>query len=254
MGGTSSSASLFVLLNMLSDVLYRLSIRGRGRERARRRDWLLDDQSGVAPAGPRSARLYRGWLRLAAQSAGDARARHHPGAGPDGDRRAAARHARSDRARTSASALLPPLSPGHWLGTDEFGRDIWSRLVYGARITLYIVLLVTRDRAGLRPRWSARWPATSAAGSTGVLMRITDIFLAFPRLILALAFVAALGPGHRQCGPRDRLHRLAALCARRPGRDADGPPLRLHRRRAAAGGGRGRVSCCATSCRCACPR
>ncbi len=93
-----------------------------------------------------------------------------------------------------ADRLLPPFSPGHWLGTDEFGRDLWSRIVYGSRITLMIVALVavTAPVFGLI--------VGTAAGFFGglvdlVLMRLTDIFLAFPRLILALALVAALGPG-----------------------------------------------------------
>jgi peptide/nickel transport system permease protein len=89
--------------------------------------------------------------------------------------------------------LLPP-SGVHWLGTDELGRDIWSRIVWGSRLTLTIVLLVaiTVGPIGLA--------IGTIAGYMGgwvdaVLMRLTDIFLAFPRLILALAFVAALGPG-----------------------------------------------------------
>lgn len=90
--------------------------------------------------------------------------------------------------------LLPPGTRGHWLGTDDFGRDIWSRIVHGARITLYIVALValTAPALGLL--------IGTVAGYFGglvdtTLMRITDIFLAFPRLILALALVAVLGPG-----------------------------------------------------------
>jgi peptide/nickel transport system permease protein len=82
----------------------------------------------------------------------------------------------------------------HWFGTDELGRDIYARILYGARITLMIVCLVVAivGPVGLL--------VGTAAGYFGgwfdtVLMRVTDIFLAFPRLILALAFVSALGPG-----------------------------------------------------------
>jgi peptide/nickel transport system permease protein len=96
--------------------------------------------------------------------------------------------------QTLSQRLQPPLTQGHWMGTDDFGRDIWSRILYGSRITLYIVLLVilTAPVAGLI--------IGTVAGYFGgwvdqVLMRITDIFLAFPKLILALALVAVLGPG-----------------------------------------------------------
>ena len=92
-----------------------------------------------------------------------------------------------------SARLLPP-SASHWLGTDDQGRDILSRLIHGSRITLYVVALVAVLAApvGLL--------VGTVAGYAGgwidaVLMRITDIFLAFPRLVLALAFVAALGPG-----------------------------------------------------------
>ncbi len=93
-----------------------------------------------------------------------------------------------------ARRLLPPGTAGHLFGTDEFGRDILSRLVYGARITLYIVVLVALIAAPIG------LVVGTAAGYLGgwvdkVLMRLTDVFLAFPSLILALAFVAALGPG-----------------------------------------------------------
>ncbi|TCP41663.1 nickel transporter permease [Rhodovulum marinum] len=93
-----------------------------------------------------------------------------------------------------ANRLQPLGTEGHSLGTDSLGRDILSRLIYGSRITLYIVALVAliAPVAGLI--------VGTVAGYVGgwvdmVLMRITDIFLAFPRLVLALAFVAALGAG-----------------------------------------------------------
>ena len=89
---------------------------------------------------------------------------------------------------------LQGLSMRHWLGTDELGRDILSRLIYGTRITLGIVALVTAISA---PLGLAIGCTAGYAGGwvDAALMRMTDVFLALPRLILALAFVAALGPG-----------------------------------------------------------
>ena len=89
--------------------------------------------------------------------------------------------------------LLPP-SWTHLMGTDDLARDILSRILYGTRLTLMVVVLVAviATPIGLL--------VGTTAGYFGgwvdvVLMRVTDIFLAFPRLILALAFVSALGPG-----------------------------------------------------------
>lgn len=89
--------------------------------------------------------------------------------------------------------LLPP-SWVNFFGTDSLGRDIFSRIVYGARVTLFIVLLVVISVGPLGLMIGA------TSGYLGgwvdrALMRLTDVFLAFPRLVLALAFVAALGPG-----------------------------------------------------------
>lgn len=82
----------------------------------------------------------------------------------------------------------------HWFGTDELGRDIYSRLLYGGRVTLGMVIAVVVLVAPIGLAIGC------IAGYFGgivdtILMRITDIFLAFPRLVLALAFVAALKPG-----------------------------------------------------------
>jgi len=156
------------------------------------RTWLLTEE----PASRRQARLaawYKGWLSLRANTLAmlglavlallilaaifaPVLATHDPFAQDLGAR------------------LLAPGEGGHILGTDSLGRDIYSRLLYGARISLYIVGLVVMVApvVGLI--------MGTVAGYAGgvldvILMRITDIFLAFPRLILALAFVAALGAG-----------------------------------------------------------
>ena len=89
---------------------------------------------------------------------------------------------------------LAPAGDRHLLGTDALGRDILSRLLWGARTTLLIVVLVTVASAPLGLVLGC------VAGTLGgwadiALMRLTDIFLAFPRLILALALAAALGAG-----------------------------------------------------------
>jgi len=158
-----------------------------------RREWLLTDQ----PASRRQARLgqmYRTWLafrqnKLAMIGLGivlllvlvaifaDVIAPYDPIKGGD----------------LRTVRLLPP-SWDHLMGTDDQARDIFSRVVYGSRLTLMVVALVAIIATpigllvGTTAGYFGGWVDT-------VLMPITDIFLAFPRLILALAFVAALGPG-----------------------------------------------------------
>ena len=91
------------------------------------------------------------------------------------------------------NALKPP-STANWFGTDELGRDIYSRIVYGSRITLFVIFLVSIIVGpigliiGATSGYFGGWVDT-------VMMRVTDIFLSFPSLILCLAFVAALGAG-----------------------------------------------------------
>ena len=82
----------------------------------------------------------------------------------------------------------------HVLGTDNFGRDLWSRLVFGARVSLTIAIISVVCSAligtvvGLVAGYFGGWVDQ-------VLMRITDVFLGFPAIVLALAIVAVLGPG-----------------------------------------------------------
>jgi len=92
-----------------------------------------------------------------------------------------------------ADRLQPP-GGAHLLGTDELGRDVLSRLIYGARVALWvgIVTVVLAGLIGVTGGLVAgylggRWDA--------IIMRVVDVFLAFPVIILAIAIVAVRGPG-----------------------------------------------------------
>jgi ABC-type dipeptide/oligopeptide/nickel transport systems, permease components len=89
--------------------------------------------------------------------------------------------------------LLQRPSAAHWLGTDLQGRDIWSRLVYGARVSLTVgfisqgIALLLGVTLGLLAGFYGRWVDE-------VIMRLADVTLAFPTLLLLIAMVAALQP------------------------------------------------------------
>jgi peptide/nickel transport system permease protein len=96
-------------------------------------------------------------------------------------------------AQNMAERLRPP-SASHWLGTDDFGRDLYARTLYGARTTLRIVGLVAVIVAPIGLLVGV-FAGTLGGLADEVLMRVTDVFLAFPGLVLAVGFAAALGPG-----------------------------------------------------------
>lgn len=89
--------------------------------------------------------------------------------------------------------LLPP-SAQYWLGTDDFGRDILSRIIYGARISLsvgffsVIASVIVGSILGIIAGYYGRWVDM-------IISRIFDIMLAFPSILLAIAIVSVLGPG-----------------------------------------------------------
>jgi peptide/nickel transport system permease protein len=93
-----------------------------------------------------------------------------------------------------AQRLRPPLTPGHFLGTDQVGRDILSRLIWGTRLSLAVgvfaalIASLIGSAIGLLAAFRGGWIDT-------LLMRGIDMLMAFPYLLLALAIVAALGPG-----------------------------------------------------------
>jgi len=92
-----------------------------------------------------------------------------------------------------ASATLQPPSAAHWFGTDELGRDVFSRVLYGSRISLPLGFLLV---AGATVIGSVVGGLAGFFGGwvDSVLMRLADLVFAFPGIILALAIAAALGP------------------------------------------------------------
>ena len=92
--------------------------------------------------------------------------------------------------------LRPPGSPGHALGTDEFGRDLLARLVWGARVSLLAGIataaasMLVGVALGVVGGFYTGWIET-------LVMRLTDILMAFPYILLAIAIVGGLGPGLR---------------------------------------------------------
>jgi peptide/nickel transport system permease protein len=99
-----------------------------------------------------------------------------------------------DYQKTRPREKLQAPSAEHWFGTDQLGRDMYSRIVYGARASLYVGLVGTF--LGVFIGAMIGLTGGYLGGKTDmVLMRFTDAVQAFPGLILALAIVAALGPG-----------------------------------------------------------
>ena len=92
-----------------------------------------------------------------------------------------------------AGRLKPP-SAQHWFGTDELGRDVFSRVIYGARISMTVGLVAVSGSLGIGALLGI------TAGYVGgpvesVIMRLMDVMLAFPSVILAIGIVAMRGPG-----------------------------------------------------------
>lgn len=98
---------------------------------------------------------------------------------------------------------LPSFSPGHLFGTDQNGNDEWSRLLYGGRASLEISLAVTAIGLVVGGLLGA-FAGYVGGWRDGVIMRVLDVLIAFPALVLAVAIAERLGPGE--------VHTIWALC------------------------------------------
>lgn len=145
LGGTILVGSIFVFLNLLSDVLYR-ALDPRSHQGAAMTDTVDIRHSSSKMRSAKLAELRRFWRRFLRNRLG------------------------------------------------VLGRDIYSRIIYGSRLTLLIVALVVITSAPLG-LLIGTVAGTCGGWTDRIFMRITDVFLAVPKLLLALAFVAALGPG-----------------------------------------------------------
>jgi peptide/nickel transport system permease protein len=96
-------------------------------------------------------------------------------------------------AMTPQDALWPP-SQQHWFGTDEFGRDLFTRVIHGARFSLSVGLVAVGIACGIGVAVGLASGYYGGILDLG-LMRLVDLMLAFPGILLALAIVAILGPG-----------------------------------------------------------
>lgn len=92
------------------------------------------------------------------------------------------------------SNRFSPPTDIHWLGTDNFGRDLWTRMSFGARLSLFIAL-ISVGVSSLLGTWVGLASGYFGGWFDMLVMRVVDIFLGFPVIILALALIAVLGPG-----------------------------------------------------------
>ncbi|HLJ61379.1 MAG TPA: ABC transporter permease [bacterium] len=100
--------------------------------------------------------------------------------------------ARQNPLALDPAVRLHPPGAGHWFGTDDFGRDVFSRVVYGSRLSLEVGSLVVMATAALGILSGI--VAGYFRAADGVIMRVVDALLAIPPVLLAIALMAVLGP------------------------------------------------------------
>ena len=103
-------------------------------------------------------------------------------------------HPEDARGAVHLGEKLQPPSRAHWFGTDDVGGDVYTRVIIGARVSLQIGLIITLLAAAIGVPLGVVAGVTRGVASE-VIMRVTDVFLSVPALVLAIAIVGALGGG-----------------------------------------------------------
>ncbi len=141
-----------------------------------------------------------------------------------------------DPARLDLTGRLVGPSGSHWFGTDELGRDILSRVLYGARISLVVAVSVVALSgaigliAGMLAGFYGGWP------DTVINVYVMNAFLALPGILLAIAFVAFMGAGAGECDRGAGNLGVGWICAAGAGAGAGGEGTRVRRGCAGARG------------------
>jgi peptide/nickel transport system permease protein len=101
----------------------------------------------------------------------------------------------SNPSAQNLAARLEPPSPSHWMGTDELGRDIFSRILFGARISLLVSICVVLGCGTIGLTLGLLAGYTGGPFDRAVNLLLINAFLSFPGVLLAIAFAAFFGPG-----------------------------------------------------------
>ena len=159
-----------------------------------------------------------------------------------------AAHRAPDPIAIDLAHLLQRPSRSHWLGTDIQGRDIWSRLVYGARVSLTVglisqgIALALGVTLGLVAGYYGKWVDE-------IVMRLADVTLAFPTLLLLIAMVAALQPSIGVVFATIGIVGWAGMARHRSRTGARRAPARVRAGDHARSAPAICASCCSTCCR-----
>ena len=224
--GVLAIATIFILVSLVTDLIV-----GWLDPRVAGRGGAMSAQVAASPRQPPSGADQQGSSRglivagAAACSASSSWSRSQRPCSPPTTRR-----------RSSCDQVLAAPSAEHLFGSDVLGRDVLSRVIYGLRVSLLVSHLRGRSPRSSSPcRWDW-WRDTSAVAVDTAVSRTLDMILVLPAMLLAITFIAILGPGSVVAAVAIAVIYLPILGAGDAHQHADRHPQRVRRRRPGAGG------------------